>query len=120
MANDIKAVISIVICVGLAIAGFFIYNYIYNRGYEQAHLACEQEKQELQQQLQQKITTLEQSLSETQSRANEQQDRLGRDIGKINKLLKNQPVTVIENGKCLPSEVFVDSINQAILRANEK
>jgi uncharacterized protein YlxW (UPF0749 family) len=120
VANDIKAVISIIMCVSLAIAGFFAYNYIYNRGYEQAHLACEQAKQELQQQLQQKITTLEQSLSETQARASEQQDRLGRDIGKISKLLKNQPVTVIENGRCLPSEVFVDSINQAILRANEK
>lgn len=120
MANDIKAVISIVIFVGLAIAGFFVYNYIYNRGYEQAHLACEQEKQELQQQLQVKITKLEQSLSETQAQATEQQSRLGRDIGKISKLLKNQPVTIVENGHCLPSEVFVDSINQAILRANQK
>jgi len=120
MANDIKAIISIIVLVALTISGFFVYNYIYNRGYEQAHLACEQEKQELQQQLQAKITKLEQSLSETQARASEQQDRLGRDIGKISKLLKNQPVTIIENGRCLPSEVFVDSINQAILRANQK
>jgi hypothetical protein len=120
MINDVKIIVAIASIIGLVVLGMFAYNKVYNRGYEQAHLACEQAKQELQQQLQQKITTLEQNLSETQARASEQQDRLGKDIGKISKLLKNQPVTVIENGRCLPSEVFVDSINQAILRANQK
>ena len=109
-----------IILAGLSISGYYVYNKVYTRGYNQAHLECEQAKQELQQQLQAKIIKLEQELSETQIRASKQQHRLDKDISKISKLLKNQPVTTVENGQCLPSEVFVDSINQAILRANEK
>jgi len=120
MANDIKIVISIIIFVALTIAGFFVYNKIYTRGYNQAQLECEQAKQELQVQLQEKIDTLEQDLIKTQVVATAEQTRLGQDITKITKQLKTKPVTIIENGECLPSPNFINSINEAISRVNEK
>ena len=120
MANDIKVVVSIFILVGLIIAGFFIYNKIYTRGYEQAHLECVKAKQQYEQELQAKVTQLEDKLAITQQLANKKQQKLTKQILTISQQLKTEPVTIIKNGECLPSANFVDSINQAIIKANEK
>ena len=105
---------------GLAIVGFFIYNKIYTRGYEQAHLECAKAKQQYEQELQQKITQLEGSLIATQQQATQKQQKLNKQITSISEQLKLQPVTIIKNGECLPSQTFVDSIGEAIMRANQK
>ncbi len=120
MLNDIKIIISIFVFVGLAIAGFFIYNKVYTRGYEQAHLECAEAKQQYEQELQQKITQLEGSLTATQQQATQKQQKLNKQITQITDQLKLQPVTIVKNGECLPSQTFVDSIGEAIMRANEK
>ena len=120
MANDIKIVVSIFILVGLAIAGFFIYNKIYTRGYEQAHLECIEARQQYEQELQAKITQLESSLTITQQQASKKQQKLTKQITEITQQLKQQPVTIVKNGECLPSPSFVDSIGEAIMRANQK
>lgn len=120
MANDIKIVVSIIIFVAVAIAGFFIYNKIYTRGYEQAHLECVEAKQQYELELQQKITQLEGSLIATQQLAAQKQQKLSKQIISISEQLKLQPVTIIKNGECLPSPTFVNSISEAIMRANEK
>ena len=120
MLNDIKIIISIFVFVGLAIAGFFIYNKIYTRGYEQAQLECAEAKQQYEQELQQKVTQLEGSLTTTQQQAAQKQQKLSKQIISISEQLKLQPVTIIKNGECLPSQTFVDSIGEAIMRANQK
>ena len=120
MANDIKIVVSIIIFVAITIAGFFIYNKIYTRGYEQAQLECKEAKQKYEQELQTKITELESSLTTTQQLAQQKQQKLGKQITEITQQLKQQPVTIIKNGECLPSPNFVNSIDEAIMRANEK
>ena len=120
MANDIKVVISIFVFIGLAIAGFFIYNKIYTRGYEQAHLECVEARQQYEQELQQKVTQLEGSLMTTQQLAAQNQQKLSKQITQITEQLKLQPVTIVKNGECLPSPTFVDSIGEAIMRANQK
>jgi hypothetical protein len=120
MANDIKIIISIFIFVSLIISGFFIYNKIYTRGYEQAHLECVEARQKYEQELQDKITQLESSLATTQQQANKKQQKLTKQITEITQQLKQQPVTIVKNGECLPSPNFVDSIGEAIMRANQK
>jgi hypothetical protein len=120
MLNDIKIIISIFVCVGLAIAGFFIYNKIYTRGYEQAHLECVEAKQQYELELQQKITQLESSLTTTQQLATQKQQKLSKQIISISEQLKLRPVTIVKNGECLPSQTFLDSINEAIMQANQK
>jgi len=120
MINDVKTIIALITAVILATGFYHTYKKAYSIGYQQAQVECVEAKQQLQEQLQEKITSLEQSLSQTQAKANERQNKLGKDISNITRQLKNQPITIVENGKCLPSEVFIDSINQAILRANEK
>jgi vacuolar-type H+-ATPase subunit I/STV1 len=120
MANDIKIVVSIFVFAGLIIAGFFIYNKIYTRGYEQAHLECAEARQQYEQELQVKVTQLEDKLATTQQLANKKQQKLTKQILTISQQLKTEPVTIIKNGECLPSTNFLDSINQAIIKANER
>jgi Tfp pilus assembly protein PilO len=120
MANDIKIIVSILIFVAVAVMGFFIYNKIYSRGYQQAHLECAEAKQQYEEELQVKVTQLESSLANTQQLATQKQQRLNKQIVVITQELKTEPVTIIKNGECLPSTNFVDSINEAIMRANEK
>jgi uncharacterized protein HemX len=120
MLNDIKIIISIFVCVGLAIAGFFIYNKIYTRGYEQARLECVQAQQQYELELQQKITQLEGSLTAAQQQATQKQQKLNKQIISISEQLKLRQVTIVKNGECLPSQAFLDSIGEAIMRANEK
>jgi len=120
MINDIKILISIIIFVAIAIAGFFIYNKIYTRGYEQAHLECVKAQQQYELELQQKITQLEGSLTAAQQQAAQKQQKLNKQISQITQQLKLQPVTIIKNGECLPSPNFINSIDEAILRANQR
>jgi hypothetical protein len=120
MLNDIKIIISIIIFVAVAIAGFFIYNKIYTRGYEQAHLECVQARQQYELELQQKITELDSSLTAVQQQAAQKQQKLSKQIISISEQLKLRPTTIIKNGECLPSQTFLDSIGEAIMRANEK
>lgn len=120
MANDIKVVISSIIFISIIIGLFFSYNKIYNRGYEQAHLECIEARQQYEQELQQKITDLETSLATTQKSALTKQQKLSKQIQEISTRLKAEPVTIIKNGECLPSQTFVDSIGEAIMRANQK
>jgi Tfp pilus assembly protein PilE len=120
MVNDIKIVISIFIIIVLGIIAFFGYNKIYNRGYEQAHLECVEARQKYEQELQEKITNLETSLITTQKLATTKQQKLSKQIQEISSKLKTEPIVIVKNGECLPSPSFVDSISEAIMRANQK
>jgi hypothetical protein len=120
MANDIKVVVSILLFIAVTIAGFFMYNKIYTRGYEQARLECVEAKQQYEQELQNKITQLESSLNTTQQLALQKQQKLNKQITTITQQLKIEPITIIKNGECLPSQTFIDSIGEAIMRANQK
>jgi len=120
MLNDIKIIITIAAVIVLGLLAVFAYNKVYSRGYEQAHLECVEAKQKYEQELQDKITQLESSLTSTQQQANKKQQRLSRQIVTITEQLKTEPVTIVKNGECLPSPSFVDSISEAIMRANEK
>jgi vacuolar-type H+-ATPase subunit I/STV1 len=87
-------------------------------GKQQAKLECMQERDREAQLARDKIAELEQNLKDINAASEQKQKDLGKYIKQITDKLKNQPVTVIENGKCVPAIIFIDTINQAVNRAN--
>jgi ABC-type iron transport system FetAB ATPase subunit len=93
---------------------------VLERGRQQARLECQEEKQKYEMEVKQKIQDLETALQQTAAEGERKKQQLGKTIKEIKSKLNTQPVTIIENGKCMPSVIFLDSINEAISRANQQ
>lgn len=113
------------IATGLAIALvlgglYWIYNSIYNSGYQASQVECNEKFQQLQQQTDARIAGLQTDLQLLGGKLGVQQASLRSDMAKIRTSIGQNTIIVSKNGKCEPSPEFVDSINKAILRANLK
>jgi len=120
MLNDIKIIIGVLIFAVLMAVGYYGYNTVLERGRQQARLECQEEKQKYEMEVKQKIQDLETALQQTAAEGERKKQQLGKTIKEIKSKLNTQPVTIIENGKCMPSVIFLDSINEAISRANQQ
>lgn len=100
--------------------GYSAYSYTYNQGKQQAQIECQKKFEEYQKQLDEKISRIETSISSVAESSQTSQQLLNSDITEILKRVKKAPVTVVKDGKCYPSQTFVDGINEAINRANKK
>lgn len=96
------------------------YNTAYNHGKLSGEAECIAETDKLIKQIHDRISQVEKNLDEIADLATTQQDKLSKDIQEILKKVKSKPIVIIKNGKCIPSTNFVDGINEAIRRANQK
>lgn len=113
------------IATGLAIALvlgglYWIYNQIYTSGYQAAEVECNEKFQQLQQQTDRRIAGLQTDLQLLGGKLGVQQASLRSDMAKIRTSIGQNTIIISKNGKCEPSPEFVDSINKAIQRANQK
>ena len=70
--------------------------------------------------LQQKISDLEITLQQTTAKAERKKQQLNKTISEIKSRFVSESVVVVENGKCIPATNFLDSINEAISKANQE
>lgn len=98
----------------------FGYRTAYNHGHLSGRNSCIKETEELIQQIHQRISGVEKTIDKLSDLALNQQEKLSRDIEEILKKVKSKPVVIIKNGKCVPSPQFVEGLNEAIRRANQK
>lgn len=96
------------------------YNTAYTHGKLAGESECIAQTEELVQQIHTRISQVEQNLDRIADLATVQQDKLSKDIEQILKKVKSKPVVIVKNGKCVPSTNFVEGINEAIRRANQK
>jgi len=120
MVNDVKAIIAGVIIAALSLLAYYGYNSVLEQGKQQARLECQEERQKYELEVKQKIQDLETALEQTAAEGERKKQELGKTIRDIKSKLKTQPITIIENGKCIPAVIFLDSINEAISKANNK
>ena len=113
----IAVIVSIIAILGV---GFYAYSYAYNKGKLEAQYECLQQQVGYQKQVQEKIVAIESNLDILAELGTLREEQLAQDISQILAGVKKKPVTVVKNGQCNPSTTFVDSINQAISRANQK
>ncbi len=117
--NPILLKYGLPILIVISIMGFG-YRTAYNHGKLAAHEACIAETEHLVKQIHERITQVESNLDKLADVATVQQERLSKDIQQILERVKAKPITVIKNGKCVPSQNFVEGLNEAIRRANDK
>lgn len=110
----------LVIVLAITSASFFIYNYIYSRGFDEANIECAARMKEYTDKLDARIAEL---VDLSKQKSEEEAKRallLKQDLNKLLVLSKQKPLTIIKEGKCLPSETFVETYNAAIDRVNSK
>ena len=100
--------------------GYSTYSYVYAKGQHAAQLECAERFTKYQQDVDAKVLQLEETLAVLSATSLHQQLSLNSDISEILARVKKSPVTVIKNNKCYPSPTFVEGINQAIDRANQR
>lgn len=100
--------------------GYMAYSSIYKRGEEAAKIECQAKFDKYQKDVDAKVEQLEGNLAVLSATSLHQQLTLNSDIEEILKRVKKSPVTIVKNGKCYPSQPFVEGINQAIDKANKR
>lgn len=113
--------VAIGLAVMLVLAGlYWIYNSIYSSGYKAATIECDQKFAQLQKETNEKLFSLQTGLQNISGDLGVQQASLASDISTILQTIRKKPTVVVKDGKCVPSQEFVNSINKAIDRANKK
>jgi hypothetical protein len=96
----------------------------YNTAYTHGRLAgesdCIAKTEELIQQIHARISQVEKALDKVADLAEQQEVQMSKDIDTILKKIKAKPVVIVKNGKCVPTTNFLEGINEAIRRANQK
>jgi hypothetical protein len=118
MITDTKLFILAVFAAILLMGGIYFHRTTLEAGKQQAALECMQQRSKEAELASNKITQLEQDLQQINLASQQRQKDLGKYIKQITDKLKNQPVAVIEGGKCVPTVIFIDSVNEAINKAN--
>lgn len=99
---------------------YWIYNSIYTSGYNDSQVQCNEKFQQLQHETDKRLADLQAGLQVLGGKLGNQQAGLRGDMAKILTTVRQNTIIVSKNGKCEPSPEFVDSINKAIQRANQK
>ncbi len=109
----ILLVVSVVL---LAATGYAGYQY----GQSSANEVCLQATLEREKKTQEYLEKVSSELSSISASSISQEEQLKEDMSEILARLKKNPVTVVKNGKCTPSTTFLNSIDEAVNRANAK
>ncbi len=99
---------------------YFTYDGIKERGKAEALAECDAKFKEYTKSLEERIKSMEAGISIIADNSATKQDLMAGDIDEILRRLRKGPVTIVKDGKCIPSPTFVDGINEAITRANAR
>jgi len=113
------------VAIGLAIVlvlGTFwwIHHSIYMSGYQASQVECQQKFDNYQKEINEKLFDVQSSLQSIGGNLGYSTNMLANDMQAILQTIRKNPNVIIKDGKCIPSQTFLDSINQAINRANKK
>ena len=99
---------------------YYIYDYGYDKGNLVAVEECNKRMKYFNDKLESRILELQVSSTKLSEDSKVRSILLKQDLNKLMALTKNKPLTIIKEGKCVPSEIFIDTYNAAIIRINSK
>ena len=116
----------ILIVVLLLTASIYMYNKVYNRGFEAANIACEKRIQEYAQKMTEykeamdvRIALLEDASNVLVEESIATRKVVRKDFNTIITKYKDRPMFIINETKCEPSPDFILAYNEAVARANK-
>ncbi len=100
--------------------GYAGYNHIKQIGYKEAQAECQAKFDELEAKQNKQLEEMRTHINEVADTLITGNQTLTSDISRIVGGIKRggQPTTIIKEGKCTPSPTFVNSLNEAIRKAN--
>lgn len=113
----IAIVLAVILALGVL---YWIYSSIRESGYQQAQVECQEKFQNYQKEVNEKLSHLQHNLQNLSGDLGASTASLSSDMQIIAHGMRKQQNLIIKDGKCSPSQSFVDSINKAIDRANKK
>lgn len=99
----------------LAVAGG---GFMYGKAYSDK--ACLAEAVKREQVIQEHLASLRTDIASISTAAANQEVQMKEDMEQILARLHKSPTVIYKNGKCTPSSTYLDSIDQAINKANKK
>jgi 23S rRNA pseudoU1915 N3-methylase RlmH len=107
--------------VAFAILQFFVWNHGRNFGEEHCIAKYEQQIRERDEAINEKVSELNDSSNKLAVNQKADTQKLRKDLQLILAQVKEgkQPVVIVKDGKCLPSETFVETVNKINRRVNE-
>ena len=105
---------------GLTTTAYTGYNYIHNKGYQQATVEYKKRIQEYESALLSRIDIIESNSTLIIQQNELLKETAAADFRAIIKATKDRPLYTIQAGVCAPSEDFVKAYNDAMARANRK
>ena len=112
-----KELAIVIIIAGLS---YKAYDYVYDKATIEANKQCTKTMKEYTDKLDIRISELVIASKDASAISKERAEALKQDLDKLFKLTKNKPLTIIKEGKCIPSPVFIETYNTAIDRINLK
>lgn len=100
--------------------GYTGYHYVKQIGYKEAQVECQAKFDELERLQDAKLKELQGQVTEVADSLITNNQAFTSDIARIVGGIRRsgQPTTIIKEGKCTPSPTFVNSLNEAIDKAN--
>lgn len=100
--------------------GYVSYQHIKAIGYQEAQAECQAKFDELEKKQNKQIEDLQTNITNVAETLITSNQMLTSDISRIVGGIRRsgQPTTIIKEGKCTPSPTFVNSLNEAIDKAN--
>ena len=100
---------------------FGAYKYVEKQGYDKAQVECTQKFDKYQKEVDARLASIQTNIFNLTGELTTNNSALSSDINDIVKRLKGlKPTTIVKEGKCVPTKEFVDSLNEAIDRANRR
>ena len=112
-----KYAAQIIVLLVLVLAVCFA-SYMFGRSH--AKEECLQESVKREQVIQEHLSNIQSDLSTIAGVSTAQEQKLREDMDQILSRLKKSPTIVYKDGKCIPSATYLDSIDQAVNRANKR
>jgi 23S rRNA pseudoU1915 N3-methylase RlmH len=113
-----KPIAAIVI---FAVLQFFVWNHGRNFGEERCTAKYEQQIRKRDEAINAKVTELNESSNKLAQNQKADTQKLRKDMQLILEQVREgkQPVVIVKDGKCMPTETFVETVNKINRRVNE-
>lgn len=98
---------------------YLVYHKIYSIGFDAANVECAARMKSYEDKLDKRIANIENNSTILIETANQDKLALRKDYANILATIKGKPLYIIEQGKCKPANLLIDSYNEGIKKANE-
>lgn len=110
----------LVVGIALSLLLYTGYHKVYSIGYSAATAEYVKKTKDYEDKLDKRIANIEANSAALLEGANKDKAALSKDLSNILNTIKGKPLYILEEGKCKPAPILVDTYNETIKRINKE